>query len=98
MGVLKHHLMEEEEKRAVATRIALEAGAIEECMLHPGTYIDRGDPGAVEIAYKIANSHFAKEDTLISIFENRREMTDLIKSVIDESGDECYSCKQFQNE
>ena len=56
-------------------------------------------PDAQIAAYKIANSRFTRGDEeIIDSFESRTELTDMIKGVIDESGDECYSCKKMDDE
>lgn len=99
MGSSKRKLEEKEHKADIALAIALESGAIKECEFHPGIYIDQCDPDAQTNAYKIANSRFTRRDEVITdLFESRKELTDTIKGVIDESGDECYSCKRMDNE
>jgi len=99
MGISKRRLEEEEYKESIARAIALESGAIKECEFHPGTYIDQSGPDTQITAYKIANSRFTRGDEeIIDSFESRTELTDMIKGVIDESGDECYSCKKMDDE
>lgn len=99
MGFMKHQMEKEEQQRKVAESIAIEAAAIKECEYHEDVLIDRGDPSANELAYKIANSRFSKKDEIIvDLFEDRRELTNIIKQVIDAAGDECYSCSKLDEE
>jgi len=99
MGMMKHIMEENEEKRFIARGIAEEAGAIKECEYHPGTFIDQYDSQALETAYKIANKRFTgKTDDSVSLFKTRRELTDTIKEVVEETGDYCYSCKKWEKD
>lgn len=99
MGMMKRRLEEEEQKRSIAEGIAREARAIRECELHPGTFIDQYNPEALVLAYRIANKRFSEGDeTITDHFETRQELTDMIKAVVGESGDECPSCRKWEEE
>lgn len=73
-------------QREVATQIARRAGAIAECELH-GELVDND---SAEEAYKLGNSLFDTE--FRGVFASRRQMTDIIKEVIDDTGWECGAC------
>ena len=96
MGQAKKHMEQMEDKRNLAISIAVEAGALEECDRHPGTFTEGGSD--VEDAYKLGNLKVSSGE-LEGAFDSRREMTDLIKEVVDElSGGECYSCARNRDE
>jgi hypothetical protein len=42
----------------------------------------------------MANNWFSANDPLVKEFKDRRELTDMIKSVIDTASNECYECKR----
>ena len=89
MGLAKRLLQHQEDQRSVANQIACEAGCLEECQFHEGTYVNQdSDPSD---AYRLGNSKFTRGD-LGGVFDTRREMTDEIKAAIEESALECYAC------
>ena len=93
MGFTKRRMEEFGEKRKEAIRIAVEAGSLDRCPFHSDYYSDTGDPS---MAYKLANKFFT-DDNLEQDWESRRELTDVIKEVIEEApGDGiCPSCASF---
>ncbi len=96
MGIAKRHMEEMEDKRNLAIRIAVEAGVLDECEYHDGTFTEGSND--IEEAYKLGNSRISSGE-LDGAFDSRREMTDLIKAVVDElSADECYSCARHRDE
>ena len=96
MGQAKKHMEEMEGKRNLAISIAVEAGALEECEFHSGTFTEGSSD--IENAYKLGNLKITSGE-LEGAFDSRREMTDLIKEVVDEhSGGECYSCARHRDE
>jgi len=98
MGQAKHMMEEMESKRAAALSIAIQAGVIEECEFHDACYFDGG--ADIEDAYKLGNHLFSQGDVK-DAFDSRREMTDLIKEVVEENrvADECQWCaKNFDKD
>ena len=91
-GTEKHKLELQEEQRRQAALIAIEAGAISACEIHEGVYVDSGDS---ESAYRLANHYFNVRDVLTDGFETRREMTDAIKSVLEDAGSTCAFCQKI---
>ncbi|MEI9689555.1 hypothetical protein [Kosakonia cowanii] len=81
-----------ESERDFALSVLLHVGALTTCMIHDDDiYEGNGD---LEAAYKYANSQFTRKDNPMS-FEDRREMTDIIKSIYEEycGCDSCPSCE-----
>jgi hypothetical protein len=78
-----------ERKKEIAMNIAIESGAIERCPIHHECTIFTGDD---DVAYKLGNSIFSSNE-LQGIFDDRREMTYMIKEVIDESAFSCPQCE-----
>ena len=76
-----------------AQAIAVQAGAIKECEDHPGTFI-RDDTDAEKKAYAIATNKIKSGE----IACKREELTDAIKSAINDAGDACYSCEKWDRE
>lgn len=97
---MKRELERQQDNYQVAVEIALQSGAIKECMWHEGSgmYINQFDGDKEEKAYRIANSLFSKEDSRISGFHGRREMTDTIQEVINEAGFRCASCVKWMKD
>ncbi len=96
MGGAKRMLEEHERKLAIATQIAVEAGALKTCELHDDTYME-GDRDVQE-AYKLGNTKFTKGD-IAGEFESRTEMTDYIKRAVEElASDECGSCARWRDD
>ncbi|MYM69243.1 hypothetical protein GTP45_20715 [Pseudoduganella sp. FT55W] len=90
MGGAKRMMEEEESKRQVALGIAIEAGVLEQCPSHDDCVYLGGEE--IESAYKLAN-YKVSHGELADVFDDRREMTDIIKAVVDDnSADECYAC------
>lgn len=79
-------------QREVAAQIARRAGAIAECDFHGELY----DNDCAEEAYKLGNKLFDSE--FRDVFRSRREMTDAIKEVIDDTAWECGSCDRNFND
>lgn len=77
---------EREELLGAAENIARRAGAITECEFH-GEILDNY---CAEEAYKLGNRLFDTEYR--GVFSSRLEMTDAIKSVIDDAGSDCGMC------
>ena len=92
MGLTKRWMEDREAKREEATEIAVEAGSLERCEIHRDYVRDTGD---TTMAYRLANTWFTTGE-LREDYASRRELTDVIKDVIEDSGiDSCPSCECF---
>ncbi len=91
-------LEERESKRKVAESIAVKSGALVQCTEHSDVYIDRGDPEALEQAFRIAGSRFAGRDPSVARFQSKAELVEEIKRVVAETPEECYCCSKFKYE
>ena len=93
MGFTKRRMEEQDGKRQEAVDIAVEAGSLERCPFHRDYISDTGDSS---MAYKLANKRFT-DDNLQQDWASRRELTDMIQEVIENSpGDGiCPSCESF---
>lgn len=94
MGRQKEELAKLEGLYAHAQEIAVQAGAIEECEHHPGTFNARDDTDAEKQAYAIATNKIKSGE----ISCTREELMDAIKSAISDAGEECYSCAKWERE
>lgn len=94
MGMQKRLLEEYEEQRSVAEYIAIEAGVLSVCELHDEIYAPGND---IEDAYRYGNSKFTKGD-LACRFEDRKELTDVIKDVVTDCPDKCSRCARIMDQ
>jgi hypothetical protein len=90
MGLQKTFVMEAEEKRAEALRIAIRAKVLGCCERHDVHY---GTWEEVANAYKLGNYLLSKKE-LNNQYESSRELTDLIKDVVENACDKCYACAE----
>lgn len=98
MGAQKELLTRMEELRDVALDIAIEAGAVEQCVSHPDIVLDQYDDDALTFAYKIANKRISDGDIDLPDEVSRKDFTDLIKAVVSESGVDCPRCEALSRE
>jgi hypothetical protein len=77
-----------------AEEIAVQAGVLEKCELHEEVYDPLG--GDLEAAYKLGNYKFSRGE--VSSFDDRREMTDAIKDVVEQAAMECHTCAKWRDE
>ena len=92
MGRAKQILEHKQNQRDIANSIACEAGCVEECKYHEGTFVDRlSDPAD---AFRLGNSKFTRGE-LDRVFRTRKEMTDEIKAAIEDAADKCYACARM---
>lgn len=68
--------------------IAIEAGALGSCPLHPGVTINQGNPDAERHAYAIATNKL-KTGELVG---DRADIMEGIKDAIEQSAEECPEC------
>lgn len=89
MGSAKRHMEEVEALENLARSIAIEAGVIDECDHHDGSYSLGGED--VDEAYKLGSARLKSGD--LKGFESQRELTNTIKSVVDDVHlDSCAEC------
>lgn len=90
MGGVKDLMQRDEDKRGIALSIAIEAGVLQLCPGHD-VPIDRGADR--QPAYMLANRLITDGDPRVALFNGeRRQLTDLIKAVCDNTGTTCYAC------
>ncbi|MEO1016315.1 MAG: hypothetical protein AAFY56_01290 [Pseudomonadota bacterium] len=93
MGGAKRMLEDAEDKRQIALEIAMTAGALATCELHDCAINRDDDPTP---AYKLGNALISQSDPLVANFYgNRRELSDYIKEVIEDTNDECVRCAEM---
>ena len=96
MGGAKQMMEEKEAKLCIAMQIALEAGVLKKCEFHENCNYAGGEE--IENAYKLANHKYSNGE-FKDVFKNRREMTDIIKEVVeDEAAEECFVCAKNRDE
>lgn len=89
MGAAKQLMWEREGREAIARKIAIESRALAVCEVCD-IATDQMDPDALQLAYRIANRKITEGDPLVDVFDgNRRALTDLIKEVVESTGEEC---------
>ncbi len=96
MGGTKRMMEDHEQQCGAAIGIALQAGVLERCKFHDDAVFE----GAADIteAYKLGNAKFSKGE-LEGIFDDRKEMTDVIKEVVeDHPAEECPFCAKVRDE
>ncbi len=94
MSFAKRMIELEEQQRDAAIEVAVQAGVLKRCYLHSELY----DPliGDKTAAYKLANYLFSAGK--MRMFSDRTEMTDTIKSVVEDTPMECYTCAKWASE
>jgi hypothetical protein len=92
MGGMKHYMAMMESVRFMAEDVAAAAKAVKRCSYHEDVLLDQYDPGALDLAYRIANSRVTKGEIELPDGFSRKDFTDMIQKVVKESADECYSC------
>lgn len=89
MGYHSEMLLEREGLISTAQEIAVEAGALEECENHPGTYISMMDSDAEKLAYaygsKAVNDGVAGTD-------DHKKFSAAMESALLTGGDSCPCC------
>jgi hypothetical protein len=92
MSLTKHLIERDERQVAVATGIAIQAGVLQSCAIHNDVVFQTG--GDIVGAYKLGVWKF-KRGEHNDVFETVRDMTDQIKKVVEECGnDECSYCNK----
>jgi|SRR5579863_1227217 len=97
MSFAKRLIELREQQWDVATQIALDARALESCEFHGEVYDPLGGDEVMEHAYRLGNYRFSA-GRLNRIFDDRREMTDTIKAVVQNAAMDCYSCAKWRED
>ncbi|WP_156304416.1 hypothetical protein [Nitrosospira briensis] len=82
-------------KESVAIGIAIKAGVLQACGFHEGIIFE-GNEIDIERAYRLGNAEFTN-GMLGDLFSSRREMTDFIKSVVEDNNgtSKCFVCAKM---
>lgn len=94
MGRQKEELARLEDLYLYAQGIASQAGAIRECEYHSGIFITCENADAEDEAYAFARREIENGEKSF----NREELTDAVKSAINEAGEECGYCAKWARE
>lgn len=81
---------------SIAEHLLIETGYLVECP--HGTLLVEGDDGSIEDAYKLANAKVSSGKIKLDQGITRHDLTNAIKSVADNAGDECYTCEKNKAE
>jgi hypothetical protein len=95
MSFAKRAIAEDERKQRVAVAIAAEVGVLKRCkfgMCGELTWDDSEEQ--LESAYKYAARLFKNKDPLTQGFTSQKELTDMIKNLWNDFGDEC-ACERL---
>jgi hypothetical protein len=85
---------ENDSKKEVVLRIALEAGALEHCELHD-TYFDPMDDEALEKAQGRARELIEANDSTVAVFDgNEEELIELLDDVVADADESCSACDE----
>jgi len=94
----KKEVQENESKKDVVLKIAVEAGALEHCQEHD-TYFDPMDDEALERAQGQAKELVEAKDASVAIFEgNEEELIELLDDVVADAEESCAACDDAEDE
>ena len=97
MGTLKEIVMEQDEKHAVAVKIALDVGLLEKCETH-GCVFDAMNDFVLEDAYRCAEALITRNDPSVAIFQgNRKHLHHAIENVRSGMSNCCPECYDSQH-
>ncbi|TPL79100.1 hypothetical protein FJ941_20920 [Mesorhizobium sp. B2-3-13] len=88
MGQAKKEMMRLQDLESQAMGPLLKAGAVEECPVHDGIYIDQFDDDAMKKAYAIGTNMVKNGE----VDGTREEFMKAIQSAMGNAGDECGIC------
>jgi hypothetical protein len=90
----KQEAADNESKKEVVLRIAVEAGALEHCELHD-TYFDPMDDEALEKAQGRARELVEANDATVAVFNgNEEELIELLDDVVADADESCSACDE----
>jgi hypothetical protein len=85
---------ENDAKKAIVTRIAVEAGALEHCEIHD-TYFDPIDDEALAKAQGRAKELVEANDATVAVFNgNEEELIELLDDVVADAEESCAACDE----
>ena len=84
-----------QEQRMAAQEIAVDAGVLKRCQRHSEVY---GAPGEDKTPAYIQGTRLFTSGKLNGVFSERRDMTDTIKAVVEDSAMECGYCAKMRSE
>jgi hypothetical protein len=94
MSLTKRGLDADNQKREAALEILIKVGVLQRCPQHDHVIYEAGGADLIENAYRMGNANWAG-DGLDRLFANRRELTDTLKALSEDSdycADECGEC------
>lgn len=94
MGIAKRELDERKEKDQSAIDLCKKIGAIEECDLHDGEYIDTC---AYSDADELTSIILEDNPDALKYFDSRTEMVEYISDTMQMAGDECGHCAYIRD-
>ncbi|MDE1902139.1 MAG: hypothetical protein KGI37_10955 [Alphaproteobacteria bacterium] len=97
MGGAKRILEEQGYLEGVAAGLLKETGYLTACEAHETLMIE-GDEESLQAAYKLANARVSSGAIKLEYGFSRRDLTDIIKDVAENTGDDCYSCQKVAQE
>jgi len=97
MGGAKRMLEEQEYLEGVAAGLLIETGYLRACNAHEALMVE-GDEESLQAAYKLANARVSSGAIKLEYGFSRRDLTDTIKDVAENTGDDCSSCQKIAEE
>jgi hypothetical protein len=95
MGITKDAYLRELDQQAIAEELAVEWGRLKRCRWHPDfTYQDDWD---MERMYRAAAWKF-KQGEISGPFIDQRELTDSLKTVVEDAPTRCPRCEKMRDE
>ena len=96
MDDTKQMIEKHERKCETAIQIALATGVLKECEYHERCFFKGNEE--LKKAYVMANNQYSQGEH-VHEFKDRKEMTDIIREVVDKySAEKCSSCGHFHEE
>lgn len=95
MGRAKDEMMRHEELVGTAVHQCINIGAIQECPVHAGTYLDSleyADPS------ELAQAILKDDPSTAGEYQNHAEMVSCLQDALDSAGEECSSCAKYMDE
>jgi hypothetical protein len=94
MGQAKKEMMRLEELEGAAMGVLAKTGAVKQCEIHDGIFIDQYDSDAMRQAYAVGTNMVKAGE----VDATREEFMDAIKSASENAADECYICAKYRDE
>jgi|HubBroStandDraft_2_1064218.scaffolds.fasta_scaffold736980_1 hypothetical protein len=97
MGAAKEAMLQREGMTHDAVEVLKAAGLGKTCEYHDVFICEFPDEDLLKEAYKIANARITKGEIGLPSMMSRRDFTDLIKEMAENSPDECPDCDRIFN-